>query len=128
MNSLDSILSELINRSEGILSYQSLPILISLTLSMESKNHVVLKAKIQFQHTHLNLTKLQNSENFIDKLASYPFPEIELEHECYLEPQIDNSIPLFISMLTPESLPHFKRFPKSALNFVPIHREIITHL
>jgi len=56
---LDSILSELISRSEGILSCQSLPILISLTPLMEPKNHVVLEAKIQFQHTHLNLTKIK---------------------------------------------------------------------
>ena len=27
-------------------------------------------------------------------------------------------------MLTPVSLPHFKYFPKSALNLVPIHHEI----
>ena len=59
INRLDLILSELINRSEGILSYQSLPILIPLTLSMEPKNHVVLEAKIEFQHTHLNLTKIK---------------------------------------------------------------------
>ena len=57
-------------------------------------------------------------------MASYPFPEIELEHECDLEHKIDNSISLLDSMLTPVSLPHFKSSPKSTLNHVPIHREI----
>ena len=57
-------------------------------------------------------------------MVSYPFSEIKLEHECDLEYQIDNSIPLLNSMLTAVSLPHFKRFLKSALNPMPIHREI----
>ena len=70
------------------------------------------------------LDQNQNFESHIDILASYLFLKIELEHECDLEPQLDNSIPLHDLMLTPISLPHFKRFPKSALNLVPIHREI----
>ena len=35
-----------------------------------------------------------NVENPIDILASYPFSEIELEHEYDPEPQLGNSIPL----------------------------------
>jgi len=33
-------------------------------------------------------------ENHVDILASYPFPEIELEHEYDPESQLDNSISL----------------------------------
>ena len=57
-------------------------------------------------------------------MASYPFSKIELKHECDLEPQMDNSLSFLDSMLTSVSLPHFKYFPKSALNPVPIHYEI----
>jgi len=52
----------------------------------------------------------QNFERHIDILASYPFSEIELEHECDLEPKINNSVSLLNSMLTPISLSHFKYF------------------
>jgi len=57
-------------------------------------------------------------------LASYPFPEIELEHECDPEPQLNNLISLFDSILTLVSLPDFNRFPDSVLNPVPVHRKI----
>ena len=60
----------------------------------------------------------------MDNLASYPFPETELEYECDPKPQLDNSIPLLDSILTPVSLPDFNHFSESALNLVPIHSEI----
>ena len=83
-----------------------------------------METKIQFQHTHLNLTNIKHFENHVDILASYLFSGIELEHEYDPEPQLGNSVSLFDSMLTLVSLPHFKYFLKSALNPVPIHREI----
>ena len=70
------------------------------------------------------LDQHQNFEKHVDILVCYPFYEIELEHECDLEPQIDKSIPLLDLMLTLVSLPQLKCFPKSALDHVPIHHEI----
>ena len=58
---LDSIMSELVNdyRNVKILSYHPLINPYTPTLSIGPKNHIILKTKIQFYHTHLNLTKLQ---------------------------------------------------------------------
>ena len=60
----------------------------------------------------------------MDTLTSYFFLEIELEHECDLDPQFGNSTPIFDSMLTPIFLPYFNHFSESMLNRVPLHREI----
>jgi len=57
-------------------------------------------------------------------LTSYPFPEIELEHEYDPEPQLGNLISLLDSMLTPMSLPDFNSFPESVLNAMPVYYEI----
>ena len=46
-------------------------------------------------------------ENHIDILASYPFPEIEIEYESDPEPQVGDSISLFDSIMTLISLPDF---------------------
>ena len=56
---LDSIMSKLINKSKKILSCQPLPNPYISTLSIGPKNHVILETKIQFYHTHLNLTKIK---------------------------------------------------------------------
>ena len=47
----------------------------------------------------------QNFENHLDILASYPFLEIELGHECDPDPAVDNSI--FDSIMTMVSLLDF---------------------
>jgi len=57
-------------------------------------------------------------------LASFPFPEIELEHDYDPEPQLYNSIPLSDSIMTEVFLPDFRPFPESVLDLVPIYREI----
>jgi len=57
-------------------------------------------------------------------LASYPFPEIELENEYDRDPQLDNSILLLDSIMTPVSSPDFNPSPESTLDPVPVHREI----
>ena len=57
-------------------------------------------------------------------MTSYPFLEIELEHEYDHEPQISDSILLPDSIMTPVSSPEFSPFPESVLNPVPIHCEI----
>ena len=57
-------------------------------------------------------------------VAIYYSPEIKLEHEYDLEPQLDNSISLPDSIMTEVFLPDLKLFPESTLNPVPIHHEI----
>ena len=68
--------------------------------------------------------ELVHTSNPIDILASYPFPEIELEHEYDHEPQISDSILLPDSIMTPVSSPDFNPFPESVLDPVPVHCEI----
>ena len=63
-------------------------------------------------------------ENPIDILASYPFPEIELEHDYDPEPQLGNSTPLPASKLTEVFLPDFRPFFESTLDLVPVYYEI----
>ena len=57
-------------------------------------------------------------------MASYPFPESELENEYDPEPQPGNSISLPDSIMTEVFLPDFRPFPESVLDLVTIHREI----
>ena len=57
-------------------------------------------------------------------MASYPFPEIELEHEYDPKPQLGNSIPLPDSIMTPVSLSDFNPFFELVLDPVPVYREI----
>ena len=53
---------------------------MSLTILLEPKSHVVLEQdSISVQP--FELAQTLNFENDIDSLASYPFPEIELENE-----------------------------------------------
>ena len=80
--------------------------------------------KIHFHHTHLNLTKSQSFEKDNDNLTSYHFHEIELERECEPDPQFENLISLFDSMLTLISLPDLNNILESVLNHVPINLEI----
>ena len=84
---------------------------MSLTILLEPKSHVVLENKVPFQHNYLNLPKTSNFENDIGSLASYPFPEIELENEYDPEPQLSDSILLPDSIMTLVSSPDFSLFP-----------------
>jgi len=87
-------LSKLVNiyRNEETLSYQPLTnsdISNSINLTQDSycvRNQDSISAPPIELDQHQN----QNFENRIDMLASYPFPEIELEHEYDLEPQLGN--------------------------------------
>ena len=65
-----------------------------------------------------------NFKNDIDSLASYSFPEMELENEYDPEPQLSDSILLPDSIMTPVSSPDFNLFPESTLDHMPIHNEI----
>ena len=64
------------------------------------------------------LAQTPNFENDIDNLASYSFPEIELENDP--DPQLGYSILLPDSIMTPVSSPDFNLFPESTLDPVPI--------
>jgi len=57
-------------------------------------------------------------------LASYPFPQIEIELESDPKPQVGNFISHFDSIMTPVSLPDFFSIPESTLNPIPVHLEI----
>ena len=57
-------------------------------------------------------------------MASYPFPEIELENEYDSKPQLGNSILLPDSIMTPVFSPDFNPSPESTLDPVPVQREI----
>ena len=70
------------------------------------------------------LDQTSNVENPIDSLTSYHFPEIELENEYDLEPQLSNSISFPNSIMTEVFLPDFRPFPESVLDPVPVHYEI----
>ena len=56
-------------------------------------------------------------------MVSYPFPEIELEHEYDPELQLGNLISLPDSILTEVFLPEFRPFPESVLDPVLVHCE-----
>ena len=57
-------------------------------------------------------------------MASYPLPEIELEHDYDPKPQLGNSISLPNSIMTEVFLPDFRPFPESVLDPVSVHCEI----
>ena len=59
----------------------------------------------------------------VDSLASFSFPEIELEDEYDHDPQLDDSVLFPDSIMTPVSPPDFT-FPESTLDPIPIHNEI----
>ena len=82
-----------------------------------------LKLKFNFSPPS-ELDQTSNVENPIDILASYPFPEIKLEHEYDPESQLSNSISLPDSIMTEVFLPDFRLFFESTLDHVPIHYEI----
>ena len=61
------------------------------------------------------LAQTPKFENDIDSFASYPFSEIELENEYDLEPQLNDSILLPDSIMTPVSSPDFNLFLESTI-------------
>jgi len=113
-----------IYRNEETLSYQSVTnsaIPNSIDLTQESC-HFGHQVSISAHPSELDHTP--NVENPIDVLASYPIPEIELEHEYDPELQLDNSISLPDSILTEVFLSAFRPFPESVLDPVPVYCEI----
>jgi len=60
----------------------------------------------------------------INKLASFHFNKIELEHECDPDLQLCDSILIFESMLSPVSLPKLDPFLEPTLISVSIYFEI----
>jgi len=113
-----------IYRNEETLSYQPLTnsaIPNSIDLIQDSC-HFENQDSISVHPSELDQTS--NVENSIDILASYPFLEIELEHEYDPKPQLDNSISLPDSITTEVFLPDFRIFSELTLDPVPINHEI----
>ena len=113
-------MSQLISiyRNEETLSYQSvtnLAIPNSIDLTQDSC-HFGNKDSISVHSSELDQTS-----NPIDILASYLFPEIELEHEYDLESQLGNSISLPDFIMTEVFLPDFRPFFESVLDLSLIH-------
>ena len=75
--------------------------------------------KIQFHHKNLELDQYQP----IDKLASFYFNEIELDHEYELDLQFCDSVQNFESMLTLISLPDLDPIFEPTLIPLPMHLE-----
>ena len=69
--------------------------------------------------------ELAETSNF-DNLASFYFPEIELEHEYDHDLPPGDSILFTDSIMTPVSPPDFT-FPESTLDPVPIHHMNLNH-
>ena len=115
INRLEAQLSQLVSiyRNEETLSYQPLtnsaiPNSIDLTQdSCHFENQDSISA---------HPSELVQTSNPIDILASYPFPEIELEHEYDPELPLGNSISLPDSILTEVFLSEFRPFPESVLD------------
>ena len=96
-------MSELINESEKSLLCQPLTnpyILNSIDWSQES---YYFGNQDSISECTIELDQTPSYESRLDILASYPFPEIEIEPE----PPVGNSISLFDSIMTPVSLPDF---------------------
>ena len=123
INRLETQLSQLVSiyKNEKTLSYQSLTnsaIPNSIDLTHDSCHFG------QQDSISAHPPELVQTLNPIDILASYPFPEIELEHKYDPELQLGNSISLSDSILTEVFLPEFRPFPESVLDSVPVHCEI----
>ena len=126
INKLETQLSQLVSiyKNEETLSFQPLtnsaiPNSIDLTQDschFENQDSILAHPS--------ELVQISNVKNPINILESYPFPEIELEHEYDPELQLGNSISLPDSILTEVFLPEFRPFPESVLDLVPVHCEI----
>ena len=102
---------ENMRRNEKILPTQSLTIPNTSSHIDENKESWYLK---DFDHDSISPQNLELDQyQPIEKLASFYFNEIELEHECDLDPQLYDSIPIYESMLTPVSLPNLDPFFES---------------
>ena len=88
---LDSIMSDLINVREESLSCQPLTNLYIPNSTDWTHKSCHFKNPASFSSYQPELDQHQP----LDILASYPFPEIELEHESDTEPHVGDSISLF---------------------------------
>ena len=101
----DSIMSELINENEESLFCQH------LTNSYLPDSTTLTQESCDFGNQDSILVHpfelAQNFEKHLDILASYPFPEVEVENDGDPEPHIGDSISLLDSIVTLISLPNF---------------------
>jgi len=111
---LDSIMSKLINENEKKNSCQPLTnpyIPNSIDWTQES---CYFGNQDSISAHRFELDQAPSFESYFDILASYPFPKIEIKHECDLEPYVGNFISLFVSIMTLIFLPDF--FSYSGVN------------
>ena len=121
---LDSIMSELINETEKSLSCQPLTNSYIPNSTDWTEESQYFRNQDSISAYTCELDQTLSFESRIDILASYPFSEIEFEHESDPEPQVGNSISLFDSIMTLVSLSDFFLYSGSTLNPVPVHCEI----
>ena len=100
---LDSIMNELINENEESLSCQPL----TNSYILNSTDWTQKSYYFGNQDSILELDQTLSYESRLEILASYPFSEFEIKHECDPESYVGDSISLFDSMMTPVSLPDF---------------------
>ena len=115
-NKVDEQLSQLVNiyRNEETLSYQP------LTNSIMPHSIDMTQDSCHFGNPDSISAHSSELVHPIDILASFPFPEIELEYEYDPELPLDDSIFLPDSIMTPVSSHDSTSFPESVLDPVPI--------
>ena len=84
---------------------------------------MLLENKNPFQHTHLNLPKLQILKMTLTVWQVIPFLKLNLRMNVP-KPQLGDSILLPDSIMTPVSSSNFSLFFESTLDPVPIYHEI----
>jgi len=111
INKLEAQMSHLINilkdRNEETLpnTYSTIP---DCPIHIDENQKTWYLEDFDQDSQNLELDQYQS----IDKLASFHFNEIELEHECDPDPQLCDSILIFESILTQVSFPKLDPFSK----------------
>ena len=72
------------------------PILISLTLSIGLKESYYFRNQDSISERTFEFYQTPCYENHLDILASFPFPEIEINQECDPETDVSDSIHFLI--------------------------------
>ena len=85
-------MSNLINESEEILSCQPLTNPYIPNSTDWTQESCYFGNQDLISERTFELDKTPSYENRLDVLASFPFPEIEIEHECDPEPHVSDSI------------------------------------
>jgi len=85
--------------------------------------HYEIKSPI-FYDQQIELDQFHTVECLIDKLACFPFKEIELRQECDLDSQICDPVQIPELILTPVLLPNLSNILESVLVPIPVILEL----